>query len=248
MVAPATAAPTSASSSPVTRAAPTRDPLTGPIMNREHSIVPTSSMAASPVALATVAPAPAGTQVVGATPLAAQPAVEAVIKQVARAETALRTGQLEATMDYGQGPRSAVQIQFDLGDGQKPLRFHSVATYMSTAGDQVVERITIGEQSWERKATSTWVAQAAEESPLAQLQTFLPQADMISDATIAKDAHGLILRWYDARRAADMTLLVDPASATPHELRQEAHLTGVVLQVTYSGWNTPVVITPPSAS
>jgi hypothetical protein len=77
-----------------------------------------------------------------------------------------------------------------------------------------------------------------------QIQVFLPHADWIDNAAL-DDADPTALRWHDAARDTDVTLLVDPASGIPKELRRVARAIGTVQVLTYRHWNTAVDIAPP---
>jgi hypothetical protein len=169
----------------------------------------------------------------------------AVLQQVAAAEAALRTGQLEATIDYGNGTRSAAQVRFDLGDTGRVPRLHIITTYQSATGTQTLERITIGDKAWQRQPNGPWTAIAEQEGAWGQVQTFLPHAASVSNPESVSGTNPVVLRWYGADRDTEVTLSVDPATGVPRELRQVGRTTGQVLTVTYSGWNTAVEITPP---
>jgi uncharacterized protein len=169
---------------------------------------------------------------------------EIILLQIAEAEAALRMGQLEATITYGSGQSSAAQVRFDLGDEQRVPRFQITTSYTSTDGVQSTERITIGDQAWERQQDGQWTVLSARESALKQLQVFLPRTDSISDSTNVTVEGMYVLRWYDAARDADVTLRVDTAGI-PQQLRRVSRANGLVLTVTYSGWNSEVDIAPP---
>ena len=187
-------------------------------------------------------PSPAPTKLV---PTTRPPSAVAVLQQVAAAEAALRTGQFEAAIDYGNGNRSSARVRFDLADATHVPRIHVTSTYEGTSGAQTVERITIGEQSWQRDPDGHWIAKPAREAVSDQVYGFLPHADSAADPAMSSDPNTAVLHWYDVGRAAEVTLSVDPASGIPRELRQLARATSLILTVTYSGWNTPVEITPP---
>jgi hypothetical protein len=172
---------------------------------------------------------------------------EVILLQVAEAEAALRMGQLEATITYGSGQRSSARVRFDLGDEQRVPRFQITTTYTSTDGVQITERITIGDQSWQRQQEGQWTTTPARESALKQLQVFLPRSDSISNPKRVIVEGTYSLRWYDAARDADVTLILD-AAGIPRQLRRLSRANGLILTVTYSGWNTPVEITRPGAT
>jgi hypothetical protein len=166
---------------------------------------------------------------------------------VAAAEATLRTGELEATIDYGGGSRAAARVRFDLGDAQHVPRLHMITTYQSATGRQTSERITIGDQSWQRQPDGQWMTVVEQEGAWGQVQNFLPHAAPVTNAEIASH-DPTILYWYDSGLDADITLRIDPSTGAPHELRQVPRHRGVGLSVTYSGWNNPVDIAPPVGS
>jgi len=197
-------------------------------------LTPTTASQPSPAATA-----PAAT--------ANPPSAQVLLQRVSAAEAALRTGQLEATITYGSGLRSSARVRFDLGDAQHVPRFQITTTYEGTNGVQTTERITIGDQSWERQQDGQWTVMPARESALKQLQVFLPRTDSISNVTRVTVEGTYVLRWYDAARDADVTLRVDTAGI-PQQLRRVSRANGLTRTVTYRGLNTPVEITPPDAT
>jgi len=175
------------------------------------------------------------------------PSVATVLQQVTKAEKALRTGELQALVDYGQGSRSLARVRFDLGDAEHAPRLHIITTYESANGSQTSERIIIGDQSWQRQPDGRWASVTEEEGVWGQVQTFLPHAAEISNAEI-ESGDPTILQWYEVGRDADVTLQIDPATGIPHELRQVGRTTKMILTVLYNGWNTAVEIMPPAES
>ena len=213
---------------------------------------PTSSSSIIPtIPLSSPAPPPPLDQAsVGGAPVpsAHLPSPITVLQQVAAAEAALRTGQFEAAIDYGNQNRSSAHLRFDLGDDRRAPRLHIVSQYQSASSAHIIERITIGDRSWQREIDGRWTARPAAEGVWDQVVPFLPHAGSVTSAAIAGSGNPLVLRWYDAGRDADITLVVDLASGIPLELRQTSRTTGLVLSVNYRGWNTPVEITPPEES
>jgi hypothetical protein len=209
-----------------------------------------TTITASPQALLSTDPfptaSPLGAPIV---PRIGQASAEAILLQVAEAEAALRTGQIEAAIVYGARPRSSAQVRFDLGDEQHIPSFQITTTYEGDTSAQATERITIGDQAWERQQGSPWAAMPARESALKQLQAFLPRTDSIADLNqvtveraIAEQSY--VLHWYDTARDADIALMVD-AAGQPQQLRRVSHANGLILTVTYTGWNTTVEIPRP---
>jgi excisionase family DNA binding protein len=213
---------------------------------------PTSSRSITPtIPLSSPAPPPPLDQAsVGGAPVpsAHLPSPITVLQQVAAAEAALRTGQFEAAIDYGNQNRSSAHLRFDFGDDRRTPRLHIVSQYQSASGAQIVERITIGDQSWQREIDGRWTARPSAEGVWDQVVPFLPHAGSVSSAAIEDSGNPAVLRWYDAGRDADIILVVDLTSGIPLELRQTSRATGLVLSVNYRGWNTPVEITPPEES
>jgi DNA-binding transcriptional MerR regulator len=178
-------------------------------------------------------------------PTASPAAATTLLQQVSAAEAMLQTGEISATIDYGDGSRASARIRFDLGDGQRAPHLHMTSTYTGGSGAQTVERITIGGRSWQRQPDGVWVERQANESVADQVQVFLPHARSITDPTTEMGADHSVLRWYDADYDANITLTVDHTTGIPRELRRVARAADTILTVTYSGWNTPVEIAPP---
>lgn len=103
----------------------------------------------------------------------------------------------------------------------------------------------IGDRSWERSSDGRWSARPAHEGVTDQVRFFLPHAELIVNADLEENSDAAHLRWHESSLGSDVTLVVDPTSGAPRELRQVARTTGTVRVVTYSLWNTAVDITPP---
>jgi hypothetical protein len=157
-------------------------------------------------------------------------------------------GRIEATLADRDGVRSSALVLFDLGDSQRAPRLRITTTYTGTAGAQTIERITIGDQLWQRAPDGSWTTAAAQESVWHSIQPFLPHADAAPQPGSADEAGSTALWWYDAGSDADITLLVDPATGVPQRLRQAVRTTGVVITILYAGWNAPVEIVAPDAN
>jgi hypothetical protein len=179
-----------------------------------------------------------------ATSTNAPPAAAATLQRVAAAEAALHRGQIEATISNADGTGAWARLRFDVGDTTQPAAFHMTSTYTGTAGAQTVERITIGDRSWERQANGGWSARPAQEAVMDQLQVFMPHANRI-DASIVDNTDPTALRWHDAGNDTDVTLVVDPATGIAKELRQVTRATGAIHVIRYTQWNTAVEIKPP---
>ncbi|MEP7188835.1 MAG: hypothetical protein ABI901_06585, partial [Roseiflexaceae bacterium] len=169
-----------------------------------------------------------------------------IFQQVKATIADMRSGRLEALIDYGNSNRSLASVVFDLGTDQLPAKFAITTTYEGASGRQTAQRTTIGERTWQRQADATWSAQPAEESASGELQAFLPAFDSIKDPQVSAGQEGLLaLQWADAN-GADITLLIDPDTNIPRQMRQLARNTGTLFTVTYQGWNAPVEINPPN--
>jgi hypothetical protein len=168
-----------------------------------------------------------------------------MLRRVAAAEAALRGGQIEARISNADGTAAWAQIRFDFGDATKPPAFHITSTYTGTASVQKVERITIGERSWERSPDGHWSTRPAREGIADQVRVFLPHAEFVANANLEQNSTAAVLRWHTSATDSNFTLVVDPSTGTPRELQQDTSPTGSVRVVTYSLWNTAVDITAP---
>jgi hypothetical protein len=169
-----------------------------------------------------------------------------VVQRLIAAEGALRSGQFEAVLDYGNGVRTTATVAFDYGDVTHPQRLHIKTVYTSPTGSQTSERIIVGDRAWDRQPDGRWVATPEQEGVWGRLQPFLPQADQAPTPNLRNEAGGASLHWTTAGQ--DITVLLDLASGIPRELRQANQATGAMLVVTYRGWNTQVDITPPAGT
>lgn len=177
--------------------------------------------------------------------LSATPAAPDVLQDVVLAEAALRSGELEAIMELGNGVRSSARVRFDMGSQEQVVRFHMITEYQGAEASQTMERITVGERSWQRNAQGGWDSIAAETGIWDQLQFFLPQSNSATTPRIITKLQDIEISWYDADRDAEITLRVDKATKTPLELRRLTRATKLMLVVTYKGWNTGVNIQGP---
>jgi hypothetical protein len=171
------------------------------------------------------------------------------MQRVRTALADLRTGELQATSDYGDGTQAVVTMQFRLPDTNSPNRpqpaVYSQTTYTSPHGSQRTEHLSVGEQSWERdSADEPWRPVPEQEGAYAQVAAFLPQLPAPEDPTLVPDQPGSELRWLDRARDADVTLRVGEGGV-PELFRRTARNGTAVLTVTYSQWNTPVSIPDP---
>jgi hypothetical protein len=169
-----------------------------------------------------------------------------VVDRIIEAETTLRSGVLEAVLDYGDGPDSSVRLTFDLGEGDSSMRMQLVSRYPGQNGIQTVERIVIGRQAWQKTADGKWGEIAEQEGVWGQIQNYLPRiatADMLY--TIDNPTPGIV-SWHDDARDIDVTLFVDPETGVPAKMEQRSRGTGTVAIVTYVSWSEPVTIEPPT--
>jgi|GEM_PF-5880995 len=170
------------------------------------------------------------------------PAIEAI----ARAETQLHTGELEASIAYSGRLQSSTHIRFNFGDAQQSPRFHIVTTYQQTTNPHRIERLMIGSQSWQRQEDGTWMMIEDQEGAWGQVQTYLPRVGAITDPTMIRTPEDNVLQWYDQARDVDVILHFDPATGRPLKMRQSGRASDSTLTVTYNEWNTDVSITPPT--
>jgi hypothetical protein len=216
--------------------------------------VPTSAAAAMSVAtsvIATATPLPTQVPTVGtATTRSASTPTPATATDVPQrliaAEGALRRGQMEAVLDYGNGVRATATLVFDYGGANQPQRLHLTTVYTSPTGSQTSEHIIVGNRAWDRQPDGRWVAVPEQEGVWGRVQPFLPHADQAPTPALRNEVGATSLRWTDAGQ--DITVLLDPASGIPQELRQVNRSTGATLVVTYRGWDTPVDIAPPTGT
>lgn len=215
------------------------------------TVPPTVPPAPTPIVTARITPSPVPTPTataVSAGPTPDRGAAPIGRQQVADAEAALRAGQLEATIDYGNGSRSSVQMRFDLGDAQRLPRLHIISTNQGIAGTQTIEQVVIGEQTWQHGPVGSWTAVSTQDGLWDQLHTSLPQIRNATDPGTVNVGNVTVLRWYDTGREADVELQVDAVTGIPQQLHLSVRATGLVLTVIYRGWNTAVQISPPSST
>jgi len=251
----ATGPPMPAPATSAVQAQPAISPALAAPTGASRADAPTATTAsqanAQPTAAAAAIPgARASTPTLAPTALAptstnALPPAAVMLQRVAAAEAALHRGQIEATISNADGTGAWAQLRFDFGDAINPPALHMTSIYTGTTSVQKVERISIGDRSWERSSDGRWSARPAREGVTDQVYIFLPHAESIVNTDLDENTDAAMLRWYETSRDSDVTLVVDPTSGTPRELRQVARATGTVRVVTYSFWNTAVDITPP---
>jgi hypothetical protein len=238
--APATAPITILRPSPEQISSTATAPSTPQSADRQEQSQQPSTLAHSPTVL------PPTSATTGSEPTATPRPPTGIVQRVAEATTTVRVAQIEASINYPDGTDSTALVRFDLGDEQQAPRFQITSIYTGTAGTQTVERITIGERSWQRSLGHEWVSKPAQEGVWDQIWVFLPHTDSIMDPQFETNAGETVLKWYDRGREADVTLVVDPTTGIPHQMRQVTRSTGAVLTVRYSQWNLEVQIAPPT--
>jgi hypothetical protein len=173
------------------------------------------------------------------------PSIAELLRRIATAEQTLSAGSIEAMLNYSNGSSASAQLRFDIGSTGQKQRFWIRSTYTDTNGSQVIERMTIGDQGWERQPDGRWLVGQPQEAIIDQLRVYLPQSDQITQAEQSSDSDTTTLRWYDASRNADMSLTIDQDTGVPRELRRIVRESGVKLVVVYAQWNAPVDIAAP---
>jgi hypothetical protein len=171
-----------------------------------------------------------------------------VLVGVAQAVMGLRTGHFEASVEHADGTRSSALVLFDRGDMMRAPRLRTVTAYDSADGAALVERITIGDHAWERRADEPWSELEARATVWEQLQVFLPPADSPDDPETVVGPALAVLHWRDRHRDIDLVLQVDLSTGSPRSLRRADGGGGPVTVVIYRGWNVPVEIIPPGPS
>jgi ABC-type multidrug transport system fused ATPase/permease subunit len=167
------------------------------------------------------------------------------VRRIAQFESEAKSGEFDASLDLGAGSRSTVSVRFDLND---VLRLHVVTIYTGTTSTQTTEQITVGDRQWRRQKGGSWTEMPTGEDIWHTIRPLFPQAASASNVTTIIGSSYNTLRWYDVRRAGDITLVVDQATGAPRELLISPRSTGTTLLVTYRKWNTPLEIVPPVES
>jgi hypothetical protein len=152
---------------------------------------------------------------------------------------------MQAISVVGPTSRSNAHIRFDVATG----RLYMQTIYQGPQGTRTIERITIGDRTWQREGNGPWSVFQEQEGVWGQLQPYLPRVALIPAAQMQSTYQGgsAELRWYNAGSKVDVSVLFDPASGIPSQLQQVNRTSGATLTITYTGWNTPVDIQPPPA-
>ncbi len=177
----------------------------------------------------------------------AGPPAAVMYERLMAAVAAVKTGEISATLDYGNHARTVIAVRFALGQGNDLARTQTTVTYQSTVATRSVEAITIGGQTWQRADGAAWASTDRAENARDQVRALLPQG---GTGTVTAEAHdgAVLLRWYDAERTSSVEVEVDATTGIPRQMRQQSRADGSVLTIRYRGWNTPVTITAPSGS
>jgi len=177
----------------------------------------------------------------------AGPPAAVMYERLMAAVANVKTGEISATLDYGNHARTVTAVRFALGQGNDLARTQTTVTYQSTVATRSVEAITIGGQTWQHADGAAWVLTDRADNARDQVRALLPQG---GTGTVTAEAHdgAVLLRWYDAERTSSVEVEVDATTGIPRQMRQQSRADGSVLTISYRGWNTPVTITAPSGS
>jgi len=174
------------------------------------------------------------------------PSADAAVRaRLAQAEATLRTGQIGATVDFGNGMRTVTDVRFDFGGDGSAARFAITRVYGSMTGGHTQELIAIGDRTWQRMDGRAWSIVSVPVAVREQVRALLPNVNDAMDFAPTGQNTGAAFRWSDTDRNADVTLTVDGATGIPRHLQQVTHPTNATLAVTYTGWNTAVDIRAP---
>ncbi|NOK57366.1 MAG: hypothetical protein GFH27_549309n101 [Chloroflexi bacterium AL-W] len=188
---------------------------------------------------------PTATIVATTVPTDTEPA--GVLDQVAQARADLRSGQIEAVFDYGDGTSATISATFDRGDTSVSPCIQMTTTDQSPYGTQTLSRITIGDEMWERRDDAAWAQLASAIAVETQLQHLLPRAAATANPTIETDDDRTVVHWYDPHREAEVQVSLN-GDGIPQELREIRQDNQAVVTVSYQAWNTPIEIVPPGTS
>lgn len=171
--------------------------------------------------------------------------MDAIRQKLGEAESTLRTGEFEAQIDFSNGDNALTALRFNLNGGPEQARYYIKTASRNGDNQTVVEQLFIGPRIWQRQAESEWVEVTAPGATINHLSAFLPDLRSLPPFEVAADAELMALRWFDSAGDTDVTLLIDPATITPRELRRVHRQSGMTITVRYIGWNTPADITVP---
>jgi len=169
----------------------------------------------------------------------------AVQARLAQAEATLRTGQIGATVDFGNGMRTVTDVRFDFGGDGTAARFAITRVYGGVTGTHTQELIAIGDRTWQRVDEGAWSVVSVPIAVREQVRSLLPNVNGAMNFAPTGQNTDAAFGWSDTDRNADVTLTVDGATGIPRHLQQVTHPTDATLAVTYTGWNTAVDIRAP---
>jgi hypothetical protein len=170
-----------------------------------------------------------------------------VVEQIRAAESALVSGEMEATIAFGDGTSATTHIAFVLGDGAASPRLHITRIYSGAESTQVVEAVTVGDTTWLRTDSGDWIASATQQEIRATVRALLPTSLGMPQELQPAAGAPVTLAWHDSSRNAEVVLELDPEGRTPVRLERTDD-DGTMLTVHYRGWNTPVDVHPPVTS
>jgi hypothetical protein len=226
-------------------ASPTPSSRTGSLLATPSTPTASASAVSTPPATATTTAVIQATVTV-ATPTATGAALAADVRQrVVDAEASLQSGRIEALLDYGNGAHATAEIEFQLGAVDRVPLLHLISTYVGSDGSRTIERIVVGNETWERQQDGPWTAGSPIGSIHEQLHSYLPSVAS-ADPAVTEDGATALLAWFDALRDADVTLVADATTGVPQQMQRTPRSGGPTLTVKYVGWNTPVDVSAPA--
>lgn len=169
----------------------------------------------------------------------------AVQARFVQAVAALRTGEIGATVDFGNGMRTVTDVRFDFSGDGSAARFAIARVYSGATGTHTQELIAIGDRTWQRVDGGAWSIVSVPVAVREQVRTLLPNVNGAMDFSPNGQKMNTVYRWSDTDRNADVTLTVDSATGIPRQLQQVTHSTDATLSVNYTSWNTAVDIRAP---
>lgn len=184
-------------------------------------------------------PSPAATA--AAAPTAVPEGPGALRQRAIARQDALRSVQLAATIDYDNGAATTVQARFARGGTADDARLTLTETYRGMTGTRSNESLQLGQQAWQRAAGEAWLPVAVATGSAERLAPYLFPAGAATDVALAgQSGDTATLRWYDPASDADVTLVVDRATAVPQEWGAVFRATGQVVRVRYESWDAPL--------
>lgn len=217
-------------------------PATAPV---SRSASPAAAIASPPTSPAVTA-APHVVTPGGAAPAAGQRPPGEVRRRALAEQIALRTGQLRATIEYGDGTRTDAAARFELDAQRRVLRLSLALTPQASQAGSGLELVLIGDRAWQRAGGGPWATASSVDGVQEQVELFLPSLAALNGAAIEQSGDGATFRWYDANTDTDVALTVDAATGTPRLLVGAGRRDRTMLTVLYTTWNAPVEIVAPT--